>query len=369
MGFLDSFSNYAFFTLINNFLRDEIDYFQWSLLIRMSWWVTVTAMSALTLWILLKGYRVATGQSRESAMELVVTSLRAALIIGVAMSMVSAARPGATSGDAAMDGLYWRLTDGLSSAIVKTVTGSSESPYAAIDKNLALMQVAMTSIDQINTAGDAEREKEKDRARLFTGLGMAGPGVVGGSLLLLNKLAMALFIGFGPLFILCLLFDVTKSLFQKWLMYGIGTVFSLAVLSFTVGLATKVIAAVGAGFLATWAASNGTGEGVSSMALQQGGIGLVLSTLIITAPPMAAAFFQGTLGQFSPYSGLGQVGRDPASGRPYSPQSPGNDSPYRGSDFGPSNSVTQNHALRQPAFSSDASGQTGTGRYRPQDIG
>ncbi|PPT88404.1 conjugal transfer protein TrbL, partial [Xanthomonas theicola] len=48
----------------------------------MSWWVTVTAMSALTLWVLFKGYRVVTGQSREIAMDLVVTALRAVLIIG-----------------------------------------------------------------------------------------------------------------------------------------------------------------------------------------------------------------------------------------------------------------------------------------------
>ncbi|MCC4594710.1 type IV secretion system protein [Xanthomonas campestris pv. phormiicola] len=318
MNLLDNFGNYAFFTLINNFLRDEIDYFQWSLLIRMSWWVTVTAMSALTLWVLFKGYKVATGQSRESAMELVVTALRSSLIVGVAMGMVSAAKP-----DGDKNSLYWKATDGLSGAIVKTVTGSSDSPYAEIDKNLALMQVGMTIIDQINTAGDAERDKEKDRARMFTGIGIAGPGVVGGSLLLLNKLAIALFIGFGPLFILCLLFDVTKSLFQKWLLYGIGTMFSLSVLSFTVGLATKVTTAVAAGFIAKWAATNGTGEGVSAMALQQGGVGLVLSTLILTAPPMAAAFFQGTLGQFNAYSQLGQVGKDPATGQPYTPQAPG----------------------------------------------
>ncbi|MFC3656835.1 hypothetical protein ACFOPN_14540 [Xanthomonas hyacinthi] len=87
-------------------------------------------------------------------------------------------------------------------------------------------------------------------------------------------------------------------------------------------LATKVVSAVAAGFLARWVVSNGTGEGVSSMALQQGGIGLVLSTLILTAPPMAAAFFQGTLGQFNAYSAFGQVGKDPASGQPYAPQAP-----------------------------------------------
>lgn len=76
-----------------------------------------------------------------------------------------------------------------------------------------------------------------------------------------------------------------------------------------VSLGAKVVGAVGAAFVAKWALNGFTGEGISSMALQQGGLGLVLTTLIITAPPMAAAFFQGTLGQFPAYSALGQLDR------------------------------------------------------------
>ncbi|OAX87132.1 hypothetical protein A7D16_17310 [Xanthomonas nasturtii] len=314
MDFLTNIANYEFFRLINDYLRDEIAIFQWNLLQRTTAWVGVVALTVLTLWILIQGYRLATGQSREAAMGLVVTALRAALIIGLATSMAQGSSQ-----------LYWTLTDGVSHAITKTVTGDSDSPYEAIDKNLMLMQVAMSGLDQIKTGGDEESKDEKDRARWFTGIGMAGPGVVAGSMLLLNKLAMALVVGFGPLFILCLLFQATKSLFSKWLLYGIGTVFSLSVLTFTVSLATKVVGAVGAAFVAKWAMNGGSGEGISSMALQQGGLGLVLTTLIITAPPMAAAFFQGTLGQFSAYSALGQLdraGQSPGAGRPYEPGAP-----------------------------------------------
>lgn len=55
----------------------------------------------------------------------------------------------------------------------------------------------------------------------------------------------------------------------------------------------------------------------------------MVTTLIITAPPMAAAFFQGTLGQFTAYSALGQLdraGHSPAAGRPYEPGAPAKDS-------------------------------------------
>jgi hypothetical protein len=41
------------------------------------------------------------------------------------------------------------------------------------------------------------------------------------------------------------------------------------------------------------------------MAMQQGGLGLILTMLIISAPPMAASFFQGTMGQFMAYSQFG----------------------------------------------------------------
>jgi len=47
-----------------------------------------------------------------------------------------------------------------------------------------------------------------------------------------------------------------------------------------------------------------------SQAMQQGGMGLILTTLILTAPPMAAFFFQGTLGSFMAYS---QIGGSPAA--------------------------------------------------------
>ncbi|WOB28620.1 hypothetical protein NYR95_14305 [Xanthomonas dyei] len=75
---------------------------------------------------------------------LVVTALLAALIIGLATSMAQGASQ-----------LYWTLTDGVSHAITKTVTGDSDSPYEAIDKDLMLMQVAMSGLDQIKTGGDS----------------------------------------------------------------------------------------------------------------------------------------------------------------------------------------------------------------------
>jgi type IV secretion system protein VirB6 len=101
------------------------------------------------------------------------------------------------------------------------------------------------------------------------------------------------------------IFEQTKGLFQTWLMYGIGTLFAMAMLSFVTSLVLQVTAREAA---ALWASDlitsmMGTNsEGITTASMEQGGIGLLMSVLIISAPPMAAMFFRGTLGSFSPYS-------------------------------------------------------------------
>lgn len=300
-------SNFVFFKLINDYLRDEIDTFQWNLLTSTAEFAGAIGLALLSIWIMFQGFRIITGRTQQPMMALVGDSLRAVLILSIATGAASVS-----------SNIYWTLTDGTTSAITSLVSRDSDSPYANIDKNLAYMQGMLSAIDSLASGGDASIDSAKDRAKWFSGIGIAGPGVVGGSILLLNKIGIALFVGFGPLFIMCLLFEQTKSLFSKWLLYGIGTVFSLAGLSFMVGLANNVIQGVAIAFLAKYAVlladtssfmgASTLSEGITSMALQQGGIGLVLTTLIVSTPPMAAAFFQGTLGSYMSYSAFGSVG-------------------------------------------------------------
>jgi type IV secretion system protein VirB6 len=148
-------------------------------------------------------------------------------------------------------------------------------------------------------------------------------------MLLLYQFAMALFIGLGPLFILCLIFDQTKDLFRRWLMYGIGTIFSMALLSAVASMVLELTLRISG---AMWGAKivnnllHTSAEGLSSTAIQQGGIGLLLTTLIVSVPPMAAMFFQGTLGSALSYSVFQGMGSRPGpQGQPpgaYAPHNP-----------------------------------------------
>ncbi len=121
------------------------------------------------------------------------------------------------------------------------------------------------------------------------------------------------FVHFVALSVTCMIFDQTKNLFKRWLMYGIGTIFSMALLSvvasMVLGLTVRVSAALWGAKIINSIMGNST-EGLTSVAMQQGGIGLLLSILIVSVPPMAM-FFQGTLGSALTYSVFQGAGSKP----------------------------------------------------------
>ena len=92
----------------------------------------------------------------------------------------------------------------------------------------------------------------------------------------------------------------------------------MAVLAAMVSIALDMVVRVAATFWTTalvqeFVLKESMSDGMTSQAMQQGGMGLILTTLILTAPPMAAMFFQGTLGSFMAYS---QIGGSMGNGAP-----------------------------------------------------
>jgi type IV secretion system protein VirB6 len=306
-GPLQELGQWMFFQEIFAFLDNEILAMGEQMLYRAANFVVSIALVLMTMWILLQGFRIVTGQSRDSMAALLTNSLRAVLILVAASTMTIG------NGD-----IYGLLTDSMPKAIHYMVTGKDVAPAKSIDDGLTKMQVAMAAIDALPLLENPSIKDDKDQALMLTGLGVAGPAVVGGALLMMYKVALALFVGLAPLFILSLMFEQTKALFGRWLYYGIGTMFSMAVLSFMVTVSMKMVGAVAVNFATQYAAASALEDifdistskpGITTMAMQQGGLGMVLTGLLITIPPMAASFFQGALGNFGAYSAFGAVGR------------------------------------------------------------
>lgn len=299
-------TNAIFFALIYDYLHTSIQHFREGVMARAGATVGGVALVVLTIWVFFQGLRIVTGQSRESMAALVMNSLRATLIVAAAATFGIA---GSNVNDF--------ITKDMQNSITRLVTGEDgTTPKDLIDDNLVQMQIAMSSIDAIQAINNPQLSNQKDKALMMVGFGTAGPAMTGAAMLLLYEVAMAMFVGFGPFFILCLLFDATKSFFQRWLTYGIGTMFSMAVLAAMVAISTKLVTAVAIHYWATSFINGWIGDqfasGISTMAMQQGGIGLLLTVLLVSTPPMAASFFNGTLGSFtyqSAWQHQGQHGR------------------------------------------------------------
>ena len=307
MGFdASGFISWAFFAFIFDLVNGLIESFQDALLGRTTRFVSGIVFTLLVFWVLIQGWMVVTGRSRENLMGLVVGSLRAFLIVIAATSMSFFGND-----------LTRLMTDDLPQAIHQVISGNDDDVEDAIDENLTTMGLIFAMIDAL-PAGDSDANDAGQRnVTAMTGIGIAGPSVIGGAMLLLYKIALVLFVGFGPLFILALLFEQTQDLFKRWLLYGIGTMFAMAVLAVMVSIATQVVAVSAAAMLAAYTMSTmgagaipGFGGGLNSAAVQQGGVGLIMSVLMVMAPPMAAMFFNGTLGQFAANSSFGNTGRN-----------------------------------------------------------
>lgn len=290
-----------YFALIYKWLHGRIDTFGTDLMGVVSTWMTAIALILVTIWILIQGYRLITGQSRDSMMALVTNMVRIVVIVAVA-----------TTVGAVGHNLHTLVTTELTTDVNQLFTGDKTPIAKTIDDNLLYTQLAMSAIDTVQVPpGDSESASSKARAQAFATFGTASPPMAAAAMLLLYEITLALVIGLAPLFIMCLIFDQTKGLFQKWLLYGIGTLFSMGVLAFISSLVLQLTLNVAK---ALWTASliNGiTGqgaEGFTSQSMQQGGIGLLMTVLIVSSPPLAAMFFQGTVGNFLTYSAFGAGG-------------------------------------------------------------
>lgn len=346
---MSNLGDYLYYALVYNYLQQKIADFQHDVLAHMMTWASGIALILITLWIMIQGFRLITGQSRDSMMAMVVNMTRIVIIVTAATSM--SIFGGSLQGMLSANG-------SLGSEISQVVSGE-DSPISAIDKNMAATQLSLAAIDVVQVPpGDTATADQKAHAMLLAGFGAASPAMAAGAMLLLYQFTMAIFVGLGPLFILCLIFDQTKELFRRWLLYGIGTLFSIAVLCVVSSIVLKLTVNVAA---ALWSASvinditDQGAEGFSSQALQQGGIGLLLTVLIISVPPLAAAFFQGTVGQFMHFSAFGGGASSQPGPQGQPPGSYGGG--YTGQAQAPSTQVGQPASHQQPAkgFSANSS--------------
>ena len=330
---LDGLTDGALYGSLRNYIAARIELLlEYTLSRNLS--LALTIIGALfTLWIMVQGYLILTGRSQENLKTFIFNLGKTYIIILVALGVSS-------TSEFSLRTLTEVTTDGVASLMVgdndveKCIMKSTSSLLGCkIDKSLTVAQASMAFINQIDTAENPNLAAQVERAKLFAGAGAAGPGIVTGTMLIIYRVAMALFVGFAPFFILCLMFKKTTPYFSKWLNYGLATMFSSALLAAMASISTDLVRIIAQSqYKYSKIASITsiiTGEsvtGIFNSAMNQLGLGLMLSTVLIVVPPMAGSWFNGMMGTFASFNHFGgwngstaATAPSPGSGMPNTP--------------------------------------------------
>jgi len=297
------------YTGIRDYLYARIGYFTEVVLSKNLNLALTMVLALLTLWIMVQGYLIVTGRSQEGLKGFIFNLGKNYVVIAIAL--------GVSLGSSFSVRV---LTDNLANGISQVMHGSNDfgseclteqTSYITgckIDLNLKTTQLVLSGLSAIDTADDDHLEDKLSEAKWFAGVGTAGPAIVAGTMLILYRIAIALFVGFAPIFILCLLFKRTAPLFQKWLYFGLATIFSSVLLGVMAEISMDLVGHLFGGaaagkFVATVIGEGGT-TGIMETVTQQLGLGLMLSTLLITVPPMAGMWFNGIMASYSGYNAM-----------------------------------------------------------------
>ena len=304
---MDNTENLGFFILIKTYVEILIMKFGDRGLSALSTVLIPSLMSMVTIWLMFEGYRILNGQSREPLNMFLWRGAKMVVIITVASWIMN--NP---------TGLRDWISEHIKNPIASVIVGGEyASPEAMVDSSLLLMHLIMGAFGSLQAATSNNNDGALANFIMASGVAQGTPAVVAGALLL-NEIALSLAILTAPAFILCLLYDPTKQYFQGWLKFFLGSLLTMAVLSVMVTIGLKVMLVYAAKVLGEYGVSAMTANstesrpGIAQITIMQGGLGLMMSTLMITAPLLVGNLIGSSLGGFSGYNMFtgGNVPRD-----------------------------------------------------------
>ncbi|KLT73698.1 hypothetical protein PL75_01770 [Neisseria arctica] len=221
----------------------------------------------VSVWVMLEGYRILNGQTREPL---------TAVFWKVGKVVVITTIAGWIMGNTG-EIREW-FNDNIKDAITTVIVGNEYgSPESMVDATLLIMQLVMATFGQIHATVNPEQGNSMANFISMSGISQGAPAVVAGSLLLLNQVAISLSLMTAPAFILALLYEPTKGYFQGWLKFTLSALLTLAVLTAMVTICLKIVLVYSSAVLAKYEVLRfleSSTEGIAQTTMMQGGLGL-----------------------------------------------------------------------------------------------
>ena len=306
--YLDALNEGVFYCEIRNYILYESLIDKWMKVVvgNISTVVMLAAVTFVTLWIAITGFKLISGTSREP----VITLLWQGAKIVLVMSLIA----GLTQESGTVIHKIYELRNDITAIILNDDTNISQ----LIDANLAAGQVAKMIAEDM--AGASAGDRGVSSSSWMQMAGQAGPPILTSVLVMISEVAIAISMMLAPLFLFFVLFKPTASLFWGWLKFVLTTFITLAFLGIVASIALEgtmkygVILVVSqllntladakdspiASGLATAGLVFITGGAeradIASGATRLGAMGAMFSVLIIAVPPVVMQLFGSAMG-------------------------------------------------------------------------
>jgi len=244
--------------------------------------ITPTANTLLMIYVMLWGWAMMRGMIQEPVLDGATRLIRLSVICSIALSI------GNYSGYIA--DFLWNAPDELAAYVA--------SGYSNSGSNIQFLDSLMSKMYDLGHAfwdsANATGSLIPDLGMLTTAIMIWSAGLVatayGAFLLALSKAALAIILGIGPIFVLLLIFEGTKRLFESWLNQALNYVF-LVVLT---AAAIKLILTILQKYLLEASGSGLLADPSPSQALPAIGFCIISALVMMQLPSIAASLGGGT---------------------------------------------------------------------------
>lgn len=195
--------------------------------------ISGVAYSMLMIYMMLWGWTMLRGMISEPITDGVARIIRLSVITGIALSLGRY--------NQYVSNFLWDSPDALASIIA--------SGYSSSTNNVQYLDALMTKIYDLGQVfwakGQAAGAIVPDFGLLMVALLIWTAGVAatayGAFLLALSKMALAILLGIGPIFVLLLIFEGTKRFFESWLGQALNYVFLVVLTASAIKLIMTIL--------------------------------------------------------------------------------------------------------------------------------
>lgn len=194
---------------------------------------TGVTYTLLMIYMMLWGWSTLRGMISEPITDAMTRLIRLSVIVGIAMNLGRY--------NTFVSNFLWNTPDALAAVVASGYSDSTTNVQYLDGLMSKLYDLGDAFWQKANAAGDFLPDFGLLATAILIWIAGVAATAYGAFLLALSKMALAILLGIGPLFVLCLIFEGTKRFFESWMGQALNYVFLVVLTAGAIKLILTII--------------------------------------------------------------------------------------------------------------------------------